>query len=300
MKTTALGKTGLSVSTACLGTMTFGAQVAEADAARMVDYALDQGVNFVDTANVYNQGLSEEITGRALKQRRSEVILATKAYGRMEGADPYEGLSPAAIRRALDESLRRLGTDYVDVYYLHRPDRSVDIADTLGAMDELRREGKFRFIATSNYSAWQMAEMAAIAERDGLQHPTVAQPMYNALARSIEQEYLEFTQHYGVTNVCYNPLAGGLLSGKQSFERGPIPGTRFDVNVVYQARFWHEAYFRAIDELKEVAAGLGISLVDLSLRWLCNRPGADCVILGASRIEHLEANLAASQQDPGK
>lgn len=215
-----------------------------------------------------------------------------------QGIDAYGGLGRDAVRRAAEESLRRLGTDYIDIYYLHQPDYAVEIAETLEVMDELRREGKLRWIGTSNYAAWQMAEITAISRERGYQVPVVAQPMYNALARGIEQEYLAFTERYRVANICYNPLSGGLLSGKQSFESGPLPGTRFDGNTTYLKRFWHAECFEALDTLREVAAELGTSLAELSLRWLCNRPGADCVILGASRLEHLEQNLEALQGGP--
>lgn len=156
MKTIALGNTGLTVSKACLGTMIFGSQTSPDEARRMVDYALDRGVNVFDTANVYNQGASEEITGRALKKKRSTVVLATKVRGRMKTPKEYGGLSPESIRYAAEESLRRLDTDYIDIYYLHQPDYDVEIGETLEAMDDLRREGKIRFLATSNYAAWQM------------------------------------------------------------------------------------------------------------------------------------------------
>ena len=298
MRTTVLAGTGLEVSKVCLGTMTFGSQVSEPDAARIVDYSLDRGVNFLDTANVYNDGVSEEITGRILATRRSKVVLATKVRGIMhKGKDEYGGLGAGAIRRAAEESLRRLGTDYIDIYYLHMPDRSVEISETLEAMDQLCREGKVRWIGTSNYASWQMAEIASISRARGFEEPTVAQPMYNVLARGIEQEYVEFTSRYRVANVCYNPLAGGLLSGKQSIEKGPIPGTRFDGNKMYLNRFWHGEYFRAVEALRKAAADLGISLAELALRWIFHRPGADCVILGASRFAHVEMNLDASEGD---
>ena len=292
-------ETDLELSQICLGTMTFGSQVTEAEAVRMVDFALDRGVNFIDTANVYNGGLSEEITGRILGARRSQVVLATKVRGNMgAGEDTYGGLSPKAMFRAVDDSLKRLGTDYIDIYYLHQPDHSVAIYETLRAMDNLVAGGKVRWIGTSNYAAWQMAEMAEISENLGYQVPRVAQPMYNAVARGIEQEYLACTEHYEITNVCYNPLAGGLLSGKQSLERGPLPGTRFDGNKRYLERFWHQEYFQAVEALKRVAAGLGTSLAEMALRWVCNRDGVDCVILGASKFAHLEQNIEASQAGP--
>jgi len=135
--------------------------------------------------------------------------------------------------------------------------------------------------------------MFAISSERGFLAPLVAQPMYNVLARGIEQEYLAFTEHFGVSNVCYNPLAGGLLSGKQSFEKGPLPGTRFDGNAMYLRRFWHEEYFRAVEMLRAAAEGLSISLAELALRWVCHRPGVDSVILGASKFDHLEQNMRA-------
>ena len=292
-------ETDLEVSKVCLGTMTFGSQVTEVEAARMVDFAIDRGVNFVDTANVYNAGLSEEITGRVLGARRYQIVLATKVRGNMgAGEGAYGGLSHEAISRAVDDSLKRLGTDYIDIYYLHQPDRSVDIYETLRAMNDLVEAGKVRWIGTSNYAAWEMAEMAEISEVFEFHAPSVAQPMYNALARGIEQEYLACTERYDITNVCYNPLAGGLLSGKQSLERGPLPGTRFDGNERYLRRFWHREYFQAVEALKRVADGLGIALAEMALRWLCHRDGADCVILGASKFAHLEQNIEASQAGP--
>ena len=299
MQLITVSETDLELSRVCLGTMTFGSQVTEAEAARMVDFALERGVNFIDTANVYNGGLSEEITGRILGARRSQIVLATKVRGNMgAGEDAYGGLSREAIFRAVDDSLKRLGTDYIDIYYLHQPDASVDIYETIRAMNELVAAGKVRWIGTSNYAAWQMAEMAEISENLEFQAPKVAQPMYNALARGIEQEYLACTQRYNVTNVCYNPLAGGLLSGKHSLERGPLPGGRFDGNQRYLKRFWHQEYFQAVEALERVADGLGIALAEMALRWLCHREGADCVILGASKFAHLEQNLEASQAGP--
>ena len=299
MQLITVADTDLELSKVCLGTMTFGSQVTEAEAARMVDFALERGVNFIDTANVYNGGLSEEITGRILGARRSQIVLATKVRGNMgAGEDAYGGLSRESILRAVDDSLKRLGTDYIDVYYLHQPDATVDIYETIRAMNELVAAGKVRWIGTSNYAAWQMAEMAEISENLEFQAPKVAQPMYNALARGIEQEYLACTQRYNVTNVCYNPLAGGLLSGKHSLERGPLPGGRFDGNQRYLKRFWHQEYFQAVEALERVADGLGIALAEMALRWLCHREGADCVILGASKFAHLEQNLEASQSGP--
>ncbi len=231
--------------------------------------------------------------------RRFQIVLATKLCGNVgAGENAYGGLSREAIFRAVDDGLKHLGTDYINLYYLHQPDPSVEIYETLREMNELVVAGKVRWIGTSNYAAWQMAEMAEISENLEFQVPKVAQPMYNALARGSEQEYLACTRRYHVTNVCYNPLSGGLLSGKQSLERGPLPGTRFDGNERYLKRFWHEEYFQAVEALKRVADGLGTALAELALRWICHRDGADCVILGASKFAHLEQNIEASQAGP--
>ncbi|MCG8468022.1 MAG: aldo/keto reductase [Gemmatimonadetes bacterium] len=281
-----------------MGTMTFGSQVEPADAKRMIDRCLDAGINFFDTANVYNQGRSEEILGEALGPRRSEVIVASKVRGAMGDPTAYVGLSREAIRRAIEDTLRRLGTDYLDLYYLHLPDYETPIEETLSAMDELVREGKVRYPATSNYSAWQMAEMFAICDSEGYAKPWVAQPMYNLAARGIEQEYLPFTERFEISNVVYNPLAGGLLTGKQPKDGDPLPGTRFDGNRMYLDRFWHDAYFDAVEEVTRIAAEADVSPAQLALGWLLARPDAHCVILGASSAKQLEENLAAFDLPP--
>lgn len=292
-----LKHTDLEVSRLCFGTMTFGGQTGADEAARMVDRCLDAGINFFDTANVYNNGASEEMLGRVLKGRRNGVVLASKVRGKMgEGAD-QSGLSRAAVRRGIDESLRRLGTDCLDVYYLHQPDYAVPVEETLEAMDGLVRAGKVRWPASSNYSGWQVVEMLWKAEKRGFRPAWITQPMYNLLARGIEQEYLPMCREFGVSTVVYNPLAGGLLTGKHTRE-APAAGTRFDNNQMYLDRYWHPACFDAVEELRAVAARAGRSLVSLALNWLLHHTAADCVILGASRIAQLEDNLAAAAGGP--
>ncbi len=292
-----LANTGLEVSRACMGTMTFGSQTDVEGAAAMVDLCFARGVDFFDTANVYNQGLSEEILGEVLGDRRERVILASKVCNPMGDPVEYRGLSRDAIRRGIEDSLRRLGTDYLDIYYLHLPDYETPIEESLATLEELREEGIIHYPATSNYSAWQMAEMFSICEREGWAKPWIAQPMYNLAARGIEQEYLAFTGRYGIANVVYNPLAGGLLTGKQSRE-APLPGTRFDGNRMYLDRFWHDEYFRAVSEVATIARDAGLTPVQLALGWLRAQEGADCIIVGASRIEHLEENLDAFDPPP--
>lgn len=297
MHTVTLRHTDLTVSRACLGTMTFGGQTGQAEAERIVARCLDAGINFFDTANIYNQGRSEIILGKALGSRRKDVVLASKVRGKMGEGPDESGLSRRAIFRALEDSLRRLGTDYLDIYYLHQPDYDVPLEETLEAMDELVRQGKVRWPGSSNYASWQVVRMLWLAEKNGWRPAWVTQPMYNLLARGIEQEYLPMAREFGVSAVVYNPLAGGLLTGKHRPE-APLPGTRFDGNQLYLDRYWHPAYFDAVEKLGHVAAGAGRSLVSLALNWLLHHTAADCIILGASRLEQLDQNLAALEEGP--
>ncbi len=298
MQRRALGKTNLQVSRLSMGAMTFGSQVAEADGIRMIDRCLEAGINSFDTANVYNAGAAEIILGKALRGRRHEVILATKVREKV-GEDPDDqGLTRNAIRKAIDASLKRLGTDYVDLYYLHQPDWDARIEDTLAAMDELVTEGKVRYPATSNYASWQILQMLWQCENRDLRPPLVSQQMYNLLARGIEQEYLAFSREYDQGLVVYNPLAGGLLSGKHAAGESPLKGTRFDGNTMYLDRYWHEAFFGAVEALAEVAAAAGLSLIQLAFGWLLAQEPVDSVILGASTMEQLEENLRAASGAP--
>jgi len=293
---TELGDSGLTSSRLVLGTMTFGSQVDETDSAQMVARALDAGINHIDTANSYNDGRSEEIVGRALGSRRDEVLLATKVFNRFGSGPDEQGLSAPAVRRAIDDSLRRLGTDYVDIYYLHQPDWSVPIEETLAAMAELVTAGKVRHVGVSNYAAWQICEIRNLAERNGWPPVVVSQQMYNLIARSLEDEYAAFSEHVGLADIVYNPLAGGLLTGKHRYDQAPGAG-RF-ANENYRDRYWTEGQFAAVERLREVADAAGLSLIELSLRWLLSRPLVDAVLVGASSLGQLESNLAAADGPP--
>ncbi|HET7214241.1 MAG TPA: aldo/keto reductase [Terriglobia bacterium] len=288
-----LPNTGLKVSRVSFGTMTLGSQADENAGRRMIDLCLNAGINFIDTANIYNKGVSEAMIGKLLKGRRDKVVLATKVRGKMGDAADESGLSRAAIRKAIDASLQRLQTDYVDLYYLHQPDYDVPIEETLAAMDELVKAGKVRYPAVSNYAAWQVAEIHCISQKNGFQPPFISQPMYNMLARAIEDEYLPFCKRYGVAVIPYNPLAGGLLTGKQLRESNPIAGSRFDGNKMYLDRYWHDDDFAAVEEFKSVANDAGKTLVELALQWVLSQDQVDSVILGASKLEQLEENLKA-------
>jgi aryl-alcohol dehydrogenase-like predicted oxidoreductase len=297
MDTVTLKQTSLDVSRICFGTMTFGGQTDLESAGRMIDLCVSSGINFLDTANVYNTGASEEMLGRLLEGRRQNFILASKVRNKMGDGVDMAGLSRGAIFRAIDDSLRRLKTDYLDLYYLHLPDYAVPIDESLDAMNDLVRQGKVRYLASSNYSGWQMVEMLWITERKGEPAPYVAQPMYNLIARGIEQEYLPMSKRFGISNVVYNPLAGGLLTGKQRRD-APLPGTRFDNNRMYLDRYWHQADFDAVDQLQRIAASAGRSLVSLALNWIYHHTPVECIILGASRIDHLEQNLKVLSDGP--
>jgi aryl-alcohol dehydrogenase-like predicted oxidoreductase len=214
------------------------------------------------------------------------------------GDGPDEsGLSRAAVMRAVEESLRRLGTEYLDIYYLHAPDYDVPIAETLGAMHELVQQGKVRYAASSNYAAWQVTEMLCIAAEKQYKPLWISQPMYNLIARGIEQEYLPMCKHFGVSTFVYNPLAGGLLTGKHQ-QGAPLPGSRFDKNKMYQDRYWHADDFSAVESLREIAQRAGRSLVSLALNWILHHTPATGIILGASRIEHLIDNLDSLKDGP--
>ena len=297
MQQVTLKHTDLKISRLCFGTMTFGKPVDQQTATAMVAQCIDAGINFFDTANIYQTGVSEEMTGNALAGKRDRVILASKVRGKMSDAPGDSGLSKRAMRKGIEDSLRRLKTDYLDLYYLHQPDHDTPIEETLETMDALVHEGKVRYPATSNYSGWQIVEMIKLAEQKAYKPAYVSQPMYNLLARGIEQEYLPMAKRYGVSIIAYNPLAGGMLTGKHKPQVIP-PGTRFDKNKMYQDRYWHEENFRAVERLKEAAEKSGRSLICLSFGWLLHHTATDCVLLGASSSDQLKQNLRACEDGP--
>jgi aryl-alcohol dehydrogenase-like predicted oxidoreductase len=268
----------------------------------MVHRAFDAGINHFDTANVYGNGAAERILGSALVGRpRDDVIVATKVFHPTSAGDPVHGLSPAAIHHSIDQSLSRLGLDYVDIYYFHKADPAVPIADSLGAMGELVDAGKIRYAATSNFAAWRIAEARATADAGGFPRVHITQPMYNLLARGIEQEYADASCAYRLANIVYNPLAGGLLTGKHRRESA-AGGTRFDLGsfmgTFYRGRYWQPLLFDAVAQLSQIAGDAGLTLAELSYRWLLGRALVSCVLVGASRIGQLESNLGAAAGPP--
>jgi 1-deoxyxylulose-5-phosphate synthase len=277
--------------------MTFGGQADEAASTSMVDACLEAGINFFDTANAYTQGHSEEILGRILKGRRDQVVLASKV-GMQKSDDPsLNGLSRTAITHAVEGSLKRLQTDYLDLYYLHAPDYDTPLEESLAVMGELVQAGKVRYVTASNYASWQMCRMQWLAEQERIPRVTVTQPMYNLIARGLEAEYLPMCQELGLSTVVYNPLAGGLLTGKHQ-RQAPETGGRFDNNTNYLARYWYDTNFDAVEELAGACTQAGRSMVSTALGWLLHHTAADCLILGASRLEQLQENLKATEEGP--
>jgi aryl-alcohol dehydrogenase-like predicted oxidoreductase len=287
--------TDLSIGPLVLGTMTFGTQLDEADATRAVHRAREGGVTMFDSANSYGGGRSEELLGRIVAPFRDEVQVVTKVGSYRSVDDPdAPRLDRASILRECEASLTRLGTEHIDLYYLHMPDARTPIGESLAACQELVDAGKVRHLGLSNHAAWQLTEAAYLAEHNGWPRVRVSQPMYNLLARRLEEEYTACTEHLGIANLVYNPLAGGLLTGKHRRDAGPQEGTRFARRAAYVDRYWNEAQFDAVERLGQIADEAGMTLIELSLRWLLSRGAVTGVILGVSSIEHLETNLAAA------
>ncbi len=301
-----LGRTGLRVSRACLGTMTFGLQVDEASAFAILDRAAEAGIDFIDTADVYPLGAppelagrTEEILGRWLAGRRHRFVIATKVGGVMGPAPWDRGLSRRHVIAAAEASLARLGTDYLDLYQVHHADPDTPIEETLEALDDLVRAGKVRYTGISNHPAWQVARALGISERRALARFACVQPRYSLLFREMERELFPLCAAEGLAVIAYNPLAGGLLSGKHVPGAAPAEGTRFsalrEASERYRERYWHQREFATVAALGERAARAGLSLAALAVAWVCANPVVTAPILGASRPEQLEETIAACE-----
>ncbi|MBI4954029.1 MAG: aldo/keto reductase [Myxococcales bacterium] len=288
-----LGTTGLKVSALALGTMTFGAEADEATSAALFARARDAGVNFFDCADVYAQGRSEEILGRLAKSCRHEVVLATKAYF-PTGSDPNaRGSSRYHLRRAVEASLRRLGTDRIDLFHLHRFDDATALDDTLRTLDDLVRAGMILYPAVSNFAAWQAARALGIAERSGFAPIVCMQPMYNLLKRQAESEILPLARAEKLAVVCYSPLAGGLLSGKYGRTARPDVG-RMVTNKMYQTRYGAASNYAIAEDFGALARELGVHPASLAVAWVAHHPGVTAPLVGARNVEQLEPCLAAT------
>ena len=287
--------TDLELTRPVLGTMTFGDTVAVDVAGDMVEAALAAGLTHIDTANGYAGGESEKILAQVLSDRRDDVTIATKAGIPPPDAGSNAPLSAAGLRASLEGSLRRLGTDHVDLFYLHQPDRATPLRETLHTVAELVAEGKVGTLGVSNYAAWQIAEINHLADEVGAPRPVVAQQVYNLLARRIEDEYAEFAAVTDLVTMVYNPLGGGLLTGRHSFDADPAEGRFGDSRLaaMYKERYWNTAVFDAIAQLAALADKAGIPMTELALRWLVSKPTAGPILLGGSKVSHLQSNIAA-------
>jgi aryl-alcohol dehydrogenase (NADP+) len=307
MRHVKFGRTGLRVSALCLGTMTFGLQCDEETSRAILDRAAEGGIDFLDTADVYplggdraTAGATEEIVGRWLLGKRQNYILATKCVGQM-GPNPWDqGMSRKHILDAIDASLRRLQTDYVDLYQLHGFDPSTPIDEALEALDTVVRSGKARYVGVSNWMGYRLARALGRGEVKNLVRIDSVQPRYNLLFRAFERDLLPLCEEEAVAVIPYNPLAGGLLTGKHRHEDKPNDG-RFNLGragAMYQQRYWHEREFETVETLKGVAAEAGVSLTTLAVSWVMANPAVTAPIIGASRPEQLTDSLAAVEDGP--
>ncbi len=305
MQRTQLGRTGLSVSRLCLGTMTFGLQCDEPESRAIMDRAAEGGIDFFDSADVYplggganTVGRTEEIVGNWLVGKRHDYIVATKCVGRTGRKVWDQGMSRKHILDAIDASLKRLQTDYVDLYQLHSYDPTTPIDEALDALDTVVKSGKARYVGFSNWPAYKVALAVGRAELKGWAGVTSLQPRYNLLFRTFERDLLPLAREQGIGVIPYNPLAGGLLTGKH--QQGPAPeGTRFTLGTAgarYQERYWHDAEFETVGELKGVAAEAGMSMATMAVSWVLANPAITAPIVGASKPEQLADSLAAAEK----
>src|ERR671939_891755 len=303
MEYRALGATGVKVSPLCLGAMMFGAwgETDHDECVRIIHAALDAGVNFVDTADVYSRGESEEIVGRALRDRRENVFLATKVHGRM-GDDPNEfGNTRRWIVREVDNSLRRLGTDWIDLYQIHRPEADTDIDETLGALTDLVRAGKVRYIGSSTFPPSAIVEAQWVAERRGRERFVCEQPPYSILVRGVESDVLPTCRRYGIGVIPWSPLAQGWLSGR--FRKGGAEPTSRRARML--PRRWdmslpeNQLKLEAVDALARLAEEAGMTLIEMAIAFVIRHPAVTAAIIGPRTMEHLESQLPAAEVELG-
>ncbi|HWD06781.1 MAG TPA: aldo/keto reductase [Amycolatopsis sp.] len=297
-----LGTTGLLVSRLCLGTMTFGYQCDEADSFAILDTAAEGGITFLDTADSYplgggaeRKGRTEQIIGKWLRGKRSDFLVGTKCFGVM-GERPWQkGLSRKHILDAIDDSLRRLGTDYVDLYQLHFPDPETPLDESLAALDDVVRSGKARYVGCSNFPAYKVARALGRSELHGWPRFDSVQPRYNLLFREIERELLPLAAEEGLGVIPYNPIAGGMLTGKHRQEQ-ITESSRFtlgEAGRLYQDRYWHDREFATVEKLRALAAEAGLGLTTLAVAWVLANPAITSPIVGASKPAQLTDSLAA-------
>ncbi len=321
-----VGRTGLKVSAFCLGTMMFGRQVDESGSLRIIQRAIDGGVTFIDTADMYVNGVTEEMLGKAIKGCRDALVLASKAghlrrlgpkYGEQTVAGPIDlarprpfhawaagdqvgpndmGLSRKHILQAVERSLQRLGTDYLDIYYAHMPDYDTPLDETLRAMDDLVHQGKVRYLGCSNFRAFQVSKALWLSDKYNLARWDIIQPPFNLLARDIEYELLPLCLEEGIGVAAFSPLAAGFLTGKYEKGKPPPEGRRFSLasqGFRYNEKYWTELDFTAVERLKTIASDHGKSLAQFALAWVLNKKGITAIVCGATSLEQLEENMGA-------
>lgn len=290
-----LGHSGLHVSSLTLGTMMFGEQTSTEDSLRIIDKAWDQGVNFIDTADVYTGGRSEEIVGEAIASRRDHWVLATKAgFGPADGVPNRGGLSRKHLFNAIDASLDRLGTDYVDIYYLHREDHNTPLEVTVSAIGDLLRQGKIRYWGLSNYRGWRIAEVIRVAERLGVDRPVISQPLYNIVNRQAETEQITAARAYGLGVVPYSPLARGVLSGKYAPDVAPDSSSRAgrqDKRILETE--WRVESLRIAQQIQQYTQQRGVGIVEFAIAWVLNNAAVSSAIVGPRTEEQWDAYTKA-------
>jgi aryl-alcohol dehydrogenase-like predicted oxidoreductase len=298
MEYRSLGNTGLMVSELCLGCMTFGREASEEDSKRLVDRFLEAGGNFIDTADVYSKGVSEEITGRAIKGVRDDVVLATKVFFPMGEGPNDTGLSRKHVTQGCEDSLRRLGTDYIDLYQVHCWDGVTPLEETLSALTDLVRSGKVRYIGVSNFTGWQLMKSVCVSEANGLEKFVCLQPQYSLVERNIEREILPICVEEGLGVIPWSPLGGGFLSGKYRRDEEPPEGSRISEAVESMEEYWDrratERNWAALDVVGRISEETGKSYAQISLNWLLRQSGVTAPIIGARTLEQLEDNIGAS------
>ncbi len=307
MKIKRLGRTGLHVTDVCLGTMTFGNQCDEPTSHAIMNKAFESGVTFFDTADVYPLGATPEMVGRTeayigswLKGRREQIVLATKFAGQVGSGLNDRGGSRKHILQAVENSLRRLQTDYIDLYQIHHFDPDTPLDETLRALDDLVHSGKVRYIGCSNFPAWQLCKALWISDTNGLARFDSVQPRYNLLFRHIEAELLPLALDQGIGVISYNPLAGGVLTGRYQPGQAPQQGTRFTLHnagSMYQARYWQDAQMQAVERLKTYCQQHNLVVAQVALAWVLAQPAITSAIVGASKPEQLDQTLPAVEFD---
>lgn len=291
-----LGRTGVKVSSLCLGCMMFGRKADLQESIKIVDGAIDSGINFVDTANVYQRGVSEEFLGKALKQngKRNRLVIATKVHGKMSDDDINAmGNNRRHIIAQCEESLKRLQTDYIDLYQIHRPRSDTPVDETLRALDDLIRSGKVRYIGTSTFAAWQVIESLWISKELGLNRFISEQPPYNLLDRRIERELIPAALNYGLAILPWSPLAGGFLTGKYKRNEERPENSRFKNDQYWKNRQFNDQAFDVVDVVKEISQAKGCAPSQFSIAWVIQKQGVTSAIIGPSNFEQLEDNLKA-------